>query len=152
MKGQRFDTGVLMLAVTLILCAFPISAVAQQYLGEFCWEAYESGSPTATGLVRLDVYRQEGGNYSVLGTMEDLAIDVVNVLNGSAAVVPTGPMSVPMVSVTLQGSNPGGFAQVNLLLDLPPTLSGTYSGVLILTQPSLGAQKIGGVITFVTCP
>ena len=151
MKSPRFDTTVLMFAALLVLCMFPVTTVAEDYLGEFCWDSTEGGAFEPTGLVRLHVYLHEGGDYSLRGTMEDFALSVENVINGNAAVVPVGPMADLMVSATLHGSNPVGTALINMMLD-PATLDGSHSGVVVLTQPSLTAQPTTGVMTFAKCP
>jgi hypothetical protein len=120
-------------------------------LGEFCWETTETGATLPTGLVRLDVHMQAGGTYSLFGTMEDFAFGVVNVVNGSAEVLQTGTSLVPTVSGTLVGSNPAGFAMINLQLD-PATFNGSSTGVVFLTQPSLTSLTTASSMALVACP
>lgn len=152
MKTWRFDAAALMVATSLTLGLFTLNAVAEEYLGEFCWDTVESGATELTGMVSLDVYSHEGGDYSLRGTMEDLTVGVINVVNGNAEVVPAiPPMEGFMVSATLMGSNPGGAAMINMMLNLP-TFDGTHSGVIFLTQPSLITLTTTGVMTFAECP
>ena len=151
MKRQSFYVSVLMLFASLMVGALPATALAQQYLGEFCWETTETGATMPTGLVRLDVHMQAGGTYSLVGTMEDFPFGVVNVVNGSAEILPTGATLIPTVSATLVGSNPAGFAMINLQLD-PTTFDGSSTGIVFLTQPSLMSQTTASAMALVACP
>jgi hypothetical protein len=117
----------------------PPNTVTDDYLGELCWESTEDGGFEPTGLIRLHVYRHEGGDYSLRGTMEDYALSVVSSVNGNAAVVPVGSMADPMVSVTLHGSSSAEVDLINMMLDLA-TLDGSNSGVAFQTTPRLATQ------------
>ncbi|MEN8174176.1 MAG: hypothetical protein ABFS23_00320 [Pseudomonadota bacterium] len=152
MKSWRFDTAALMLATSLTFGLAPMNALAEEYLGEFCWETVETGDTEVTGIVSLHVYKHEGSDYSLRGTMEDLMTGEINVSSGNAEVVPAmPPMEGFVVSATMMGSNPALAAMINMTLDLS-TFDGTYSGVIFLTQPSLMTLTATGAMTFIACP
>ena len=151
MKSQLLKKGASMLAASFVLCLFPLSAVSEQYLGEFCWDVIEGEATDPRGLLRLNVYAHEGGDFSLRGTMDDFVFGVVFVANGSADLVPAGPTGGTMVSVAVQGSTPGATALVNMTLD-PATLSGSHSGFIFLSQPTLTTQTTIGEMIFSQCP